>query len=73
MEMDKIRILIIYIILWIVTAIASFEGGIIYTWQKDIPKRLFKLEYNIQELTGEIQTHKAMLRGISQGRKLQVP
>jgi hypothetical protein len=71
--MDKIRIFIVYTILWIMTIIAAFEGGIIYTSQRDIPGRITKLETNQKELSGIIESHKAILRGLSKGRSPQIP
>jgi len=66
---------IMYIIICILIAIAAFEGGIIYQ-SKNIEisqRKLTKMEAQLTQMAGEIESHKAIFRGIKKGRMPEIP
>ncbi len=73
--MKAIRQTIIYILLGLFMMAASFEAGIIYELKgmDSAQKRLAKLEAAKEELSGKVQSHTDILRGISKGRMPQIP
>ncbi|MCZ7405407.1 MAG: hypothetical protein O8C67_10830 [Candidatus Methanoperedens sp.] len=59
-----LREVIIYIIFWIITAIAAFEAGMIYEFKgfDNNNKRLTKMEVTIGEMAGKVTSHDAILQ-----------
>jgi hypothetical protein len=68
--MKIIREIIIYILFWIMSMIAAFQFGIIWELKgiDSAQRRLAKLEAAQAEIAGEIESQKAILRGINKGR-----
>ena len=73
--MKTIRETILYIAILIMTATAAFQAGIIWEMKglDSAQKRLAKLEVHQQEMSGKIESHIIILRGISKGRMPQIP
>jgi hypothetical protein len=69
------RELIIYIFLWLMSMAAAFQFGIIWEMKgiDGAQKRLAKLEAAQAEMAGEIESQKAILRGIGKGRMPRIP
>jgi hypothetical protein len=73
--MKAIRETIIYILLGLFMIAASFEAGIIWELKglDSAQKRLARLESEQGKMAGEIESHKAIFRGIKKGRVPDVP
>lgn len=73
--MKHLREILIYFILWLMTIAAAFQAGIIWEMKglDSAQKRLAKLEVHQQEMSGKIESHIIILRGIAKGRMPQIP
>jgi len=73
--MKAIRETVVWIVFWSMTVIAAFEAGVIWELKglDSAQKRLAGLEKGQQELSGKVESHQAMLRGIGKGRMPQIP
>jgi len=73
--MKVIRQIVIYIVLWFMTIAAAFQAGIIWEMKglDSSKKRIERLEGDQKQMAGELESHKAMLRGIGKGRLPQIP
>jgi hypothetical protein len=73
--MKNIREIIIYLLFWLMTIAAAFQAGVIFELKglDSAQKRIARLEANEREMSGKIESHVIILRGIAKGRAPQIP
>ena len=73
--MKNIRQIVIYVLLWLMTVAAAFQAGVIWELKglDSAQKRIARLEVHQQEMSGKIESHVIILRGIGKGRMPQIP
>lgn len=58
------REVVIYVLFWIITAIAAFQGGVIFEHYRmdDYARRFLKIENGYTEINGKVTAHEATLK-----------
>ena len=71
--MGKIREHILLFLIWVITAIAAFEGGVIFQSKviQNLERRFVKIETHLSDLGGRVESHEAIIRGLQKGRPLK--